>query len=91
MMRATKIVVMGYSFASCDAYFSDLLRTNRHLQLIIIDKDIDTLSRHLCPLLHLPHNHYTSQHIGGHERRIYDNRITLVSAELAEVNVKEWV
>ena len=91
MMRATKIVVMGYSFASCDAYFSDLLRTNRHLQLIIIDKDIDTLSRHLCPLLHLPHNHYTSQHIGGHERRIYDNRITLVAAELSEVNVKEWV
>lgn len=91
MMRASKVIILGYSFASCDAYFSDLLRTNRHLQLIIIDKDIDTLSRHLCPLLHLPLNHYTTQHIGGHERRIYDNRITLVAAELAEVNVAEWV
>ena len=91
MLRATKVIIMGYSFASADAYFSDLLRTNRHLQLIIIDKDIDTISRHLCPLLHLSPNHYTTQHIDGHERRIYDNRLTLVSADLSEVNVKEWV
>lgn len=91
MLRATKLIIMGYSFASADAYFSDLLRTNRHLQLIIIDKDIDTVSRHLCSLLHLPQNHYTTQHIAGQERRIYDNRITLVAADLSEVNVKEWV
>ena len=90
-MRAHRILILGYSFSSSDAYFYDLLRANRSAEIIIIDKNIDTISRNLCNILQLLPTRYTRQVIDGHEHRHYDNRITIIGADLAEIDVSEWI
>ncbi len=91
ILRADRIIVMGYSFSSPDAFFCNLLRDNRSAQIIIIDKNIDIVSRNLCSILQLQPNRYTRQVIQGHEHRHYDNRITIIGADLAEIDVEEWI
>lgn len=90
-MRANRILILGYSFSSSEAYFYDLLRANRSAEIVIIDKNIDTISRNLCNILQLLPNRYTRQVIGGHEHRHYDNRITIIGADLAEIDLAEWM
>lgn len=90
-MRANRILILGYSFSSSEAYFYDLLRANRSAEIVIIDKNIDTVSRNLCNILQLLPNRYTRQVIGGHEHRHYDNRITIIGADLAEIDLAEWM
>ena len=89
-MRAHRILILGYSFSSSDAYFYDLLRSNRSAEIIIIDKNIDTISRNLCNIFQLLPTRYTRQVIDGHEHHHYDNRITIIGADLAEIDVSEW-
>lgn len=49
------------------------------------------MSHQLCQLLQLPHNRYTQITIDGHPARRYDNRITLVQADLKELDLSPWL
>ena len=91
MFRANKIVILGCSFTVADNYFCDILRENSDAQIVIIDKDMETVSRHVCDILQLPPNRYSRQMVNGKERRKYNNRVTIVEADLAEVNLDEYL
>lgn len=41
VLRASKIIILGYSFSSADNYFCDMLRENHDAQIIIIDKNME--------------------------------------------------
>ncbi len=89
MARASKIVILGCSFTAADNYFCDILRDNHDAELIIIDKDIETVSRNVCNILQLAPNRYTRQLVNGKEQRKYNNRVTIVEADLSDVNLDE--
>ncbi len=91
MLRAGRIVIIGYSFASADAYFCDMLRDNREARIIIIDSNVDLVSHNLCHILQFQPDRYTRQVIDGHEHRIYDNRITIVGADILDVRLDTYL
>lgn len=91
MLRASRIIILGYSFNSIDSFFCDILRENRDAQIIIINKDLETVSRHVCNILQLPSNRYSRQIINGKELRKYNNHVTIVEADLAELNLSEYL
>lgn len=43
MFRANKILILGCSFMVADRYFCDILRENSDAQIVIIDKDMETV------------------------------------------------
>lgn len=89
VLRASKIIILGYSFSSADNYFCDMLRENHDAQIIIIDKNMETASRNVCRCLQLDANRYTRQIKDGHEIRKYNNRVTIIGADLADVNLDD--
>ena len=91
MFRANKIVILGCSFTVADNYFCDILCENSDAQIVIIDKDMETVSRNVCDILQLPPNRYSRQMVNGREQRKYNNRVTIVEADLAEVNLDEYL
>lgn len=91
MIRADKIIVLGCSFTAVDNYFCEMLRENRDAQIVIIDKDIEAVCRNVCRVLQLAPNRYSRQIIAGKDSRKYDNRVTIVQADLGEVNLEEFL
>ena len=89
VLRASKIIILGYSFSSADNYFCDMLRENHDAQIIIIDKNMETASRNVCRCLQLDANRYTRQIKDGHEIRKYNNRVTILGADLSDVNLDD--
>lgn len=87
VLRASKIVIFGYSFSSADNYFCDMLRENHDAQIIIIDKNMEATSLNVCRCLQLDANCYSKQIKDGHEIRKYNNRVTIIGADLADVNL----
>lgn len=91
VLRASRILVLGYSFSSPDHFFCECLRENREAQVFIFDRDMESVARHVCRILQLPPNAYSRQNIGGHEHRIYSNRIHIIQSDLTEVNLFDWL
>lgn len=89
VLRASKIVIFGYSFSSADNYFCDMLRENHDAQIIIIDKNMEATSLNVCRCLQLEANCYSKQIKDGHEIRKYNNRVTIIGADLADVNLDD--
>ena len=89
VLRASKIIILGYSFSSADNYFCDMLRENHDAQIIIIDKNMETASRNVCRCLQLDANRYTKQIKDRHEIRKYNNRVTIIGADLSDVNLDD--
>lgn len=89
--RAKRILVLGHDLQSSDHFFGDILRSSKESEMIWVDSDMDTMSHQLCQLLQLPYNRYTQITIDGHPARRYDNRITLVQADLKELNLSPWL
>ena len=89
VLRASKIIILGYSFSSADNYFCDMLRENHDAQIIIIDKNMESTSRNVCRSLQLDANRYSKQIKDGNEIRKYNNRVTIVGADLADVNLDD--
>lgn len=89
VLRASKIVIFGYSFSSADNYFCDMLRENHDAQIIIIDKNMEATSLNVCRCLQLDANCYSKQIKDGHEIRKYNNRVTIIGADLADVNLDD--
>ena len=91
MFRANKILILGCSFTVADRYFCDILRENSDAQIIIIDKDMETVSRNVCNILQLSPNRYSRQLANGKELRKYNNRVTIVEADLTDVDLDEYL
>lgn len=91
MVRASKIILLGCSFTVADNYFCEMLRENREAQIVIIDKDLETVSRNVCRVLQLLPNKYSRQIIDGKELRKYDNRITIIQSDLSEVDLQSYL
>ena len=89
VLRASKIIILGYSFSSADNYFCDMLRENHDAQIIIIDKNMEATSLNVCRCLQLDANRYTRQIKDGHEIRKYNNRVTIIGADLSDVNLDD--
>ena len=89
--HAERILVLGHSFREGDAFFNDMLRANRRAEIIVIGRDLETACRDVCVTLQQSENRYTSLTIQGHPARKYDNRITVIGADLKEVDLGEWM
>ena len=68
-----------------------MVRNNRRAEITLIDRDIDTVCRNLCNTLQLSLNRYTTLTIQGHPARKYDNRITVVQADLSDIDLSPWL
>lgn len=91
VLRASKIIILGYSFSSTGSYFCDMLRENHDGQIIIIDKNMKATSRNVCRCLQQDVNRYFRQIKDGHGIRKYNNRVTIVGADLADVCWEEFL
>lgn len=89
--RAERILVLGHSLRNGDAFFCDMLRANRRAEIIVIARDLETACKDVCTTFQQPMNRYTSIMVQGHQARKFDNRITVVGADLKEIDLKEWL
>ena len=89
--RAERILIIGHFLHTSDAFFNDMLRANRRAETIVIDHDLETACKDACITFQQPENRYTSLTVQGHPARKYDNRITVVGADLREIDIEEWL
>ena len=68
-----------------------MLRENRDAQIIIIDKNLEAISRNVCRVLQLDANRYSKQIKDGNEIRKYNNRVTIVGVDLADISLCEYL
>ena len=91
LLRANRIVILGYSFSSADNFFCDYLRENKEAQVVIIDKNMDAVCRNVSRILQLDPKRYSRHMVNGVELRRYDNRITIVGADLVEIELEKYM
>lgn len=89
--QADRILILGHSIHATGNFFCDMIRSNRTAEITLIDRDMDTVCRNLCNTLQLPPNRYTTQTIQGHPARKYDNRITVIQADLNDIDLTPWL
>ena len=89
--QAGRILILGHSIHAAESFFCDMVRSNRQAEIILIDRDIDTVSRNLCHTLQLSVGRYSPLTIQGHPARKYDNRITVVQADLGNIDLTSWL
>lgn len=89
--HADKILILGHSLHTCDDYFHEMLRDNRNAEIIVIDRDMEAVCHNLCSTLQQSPTRYTTLTVQGHLARKYDNRITVIQADLKEIDLAEWV
>lgn len=89
--HAERILILGHSIHANDTFFNDLLRDNRRADIVIIDRDMENVCRNLCTVLQQSPNRYTTLSVQQHPARKYDNRITVVQADLKEIDLSEWL
>ena len=89
--RAERILVVGHSLRGSDAFFNDMLRANRRAEIILIDRDLETACKDACATFQQPANRYTPITVQGYPARKYDNRITVIGADLKEIDLEEWL
>ena len=89
--HASRILILGHSIQADERFFSDMVRNNRDAEIILIDRDLDTACHNLCSTLQLSPNRYTSLVLHGCPARKYDNRITVVQADLSTTDLTPWL
>ena len=89
--RGERILSLGHSIHAAESVFCDMVRNNRKAEITLIDRDIDTVCRNLCNTLQLSLNRYTTLTVQNHPARKYDNRITVVQADLNDIDLSPWL
>lgn len=89
--RARRILILGHSLHSNGTFFNDMLRGNRRAGITVIDRDMSAVCHNLCAILQLSPNRYTTLTVQGYPARKYDNRITVVQADLKDIDLSEWL
>lgn len=91
LTHAQRILILGHSLHGGDAFFNDMLRANRKAEIIIIDRDLETVCKDVCATFQQPINRYTSFTVQGYQARKYDNRITVIGASMEKIDLNEWL
>ena len=89
--RASRIVILGHTLHGGDAFFNDMLRANRHAEIIVVGRDLAAACKDVCATFQQSMNRYTSFTLQGHPARKYDNRITVIGAGLEKIDLNEWL
>lgn len=89
--EAGHVLLLGYRVDPRDTFFCDMLRANPTAKITMVDSDMEPAARDLSRALQLNPNSYTLTRIQGHEARIYGNRVTVIAANLEEIDISEWV
>ena len=89
--HAERILILGHSLRSGDAFFCDMLRANRRAEILIIGRNIGKTCQDVCITFQQSANRYTPITVQGHPARKYDNRITAIGADLKEIDLAEWL
>ena len=89
--RAERILILGHSIHAAESFFCDMVRSNRRAEITLIDRDMDNVCRNLCNTLQLSPNRYTTLTVQDHPARKYDNRITVVQADLNDIDLSPWL
>lgn len=84
LRHAEKVILLGINLAGIDSYFADMLRESQAPEIIVIDKDLDTACRHLCRIFQQSPASCSRFQMAGHEARKYNNRFTVIQADLAD-------
>ena len=89
--RASRILILGHTLHGGDAFFNDMLRANRHAEIIVVGRDLAAACSDVCLTLQLSPTRYTQITIQGHPARKYDNRITVIAADLHDLDLTDWL
>lgn len=89
--RASRIVILGHTLHGGDAFFNDMLRANRRAEVIVIGRDLVAACSDVCLTLQLSPTRYTQITVQGHPARKYDNRITVIAADLHDLDLTDWL
>lgn len=89
--RASRIVILGHTLHGGDAFFNDMLRANRHAEIIVVGRDLAAACSDVCLTLQLSPTRYTQITIQGHPARKYDNRVTVIAADLHDLDLTDWL
>ena len=89
--QAERILILGHSIHATERFFCDMVRNSRQAEITLIDRDMETVCRNLCHTLQLSINRYTPLTVQGHPARKYDNRITVVQADLKDIDLSPWL
>ena len=89
--RASRIVILGHTLHGGDAFFNDMLRANRHAEVIVVGRDLAAACSDVCLTLQLSSTRYTQITVQGHPARKYDNRVTVIAADLHDIDLADWL
>ncbi|MBM6662883.1 hypothetical protein [Marseilla massiliensis] len=89
--RASRIVILGHTLHGGDAFFNDMLRANRHAEIIVVGRDLATACSDVCLTLQLSPTRYTQITVQGHPARKYDNRVTVIATDLHDIDLADWL
>lgn len=89
--RASRILILGHTLHGGDAFFNDMLRANRHAEIIVVGRDLAAACSDVCLTLQLSPTRYTQITVQGHPARKYDNRVTVVAADLHDIDLTDWL
>lgn len=89
--RASRIVILGHTLHGGDAFFNDMLRANRRAEIIVVGRDLVAACSDVCLTLQLSPTRYTQITVQGHPARKYDNRITVIAADLHDLDLTDWL
>lgn len=89
--RASRILILGHTLHGGDAFFNDMLRANRHAEIIVVGRDLAAACSDVCLTLQLSPTRYTQITVQGHPARKYDNRVTIIAADLHDLDLTDWL
>lgn len=89
--RASRILILGHTLHGGDAFFNDMLRANRHAEVIVVGRDLATACSDVCLTLQLSPTRYTQITVQGHPARKYGNRITVIATDLHDIDLTDWL
>lgn len=86
LQQASLLVIVGYSFASADEHFNDLLRqSNPRSRVLIVNPDLELPLRNACRVLRIDRASLKTSILDGYERR-ESGRLIYVAARGEYVN-----
>lgn len=89
--RASRILILGHTLHGGDAFFNDMLRANRHAEIIVVGRDLAVACSDVCLTLQLSPTRYTQITVQGHPARKYDNRVTVIATDLHALDLTDWL
>jgi hypothetical protein len=86
LQKADQIVIVGYSFATADEHFNDLLRKTRaSSRVFVVNPDLDAVLPAACRILDTDPQNLAARQISGFQVKA-SRRITGVAAKAEEVD-----